>query len=307
MSIWEAFGMGRHKGFSREAGLLLDEAVELAGSMGCARADTGHLLLAMLQIDRGPAGRFLAGKNITEPAVRRQLAEDRTSPARQLDRKALAPDLRRAMDYALIGAQNAHLPRAEPEHLLCAMLEDDGCTAGLLLASMGVQLTRPCGSAASCPGSSSCRTAAGQRPCAAGSRASDKYCRDLTRRALDGNWTRCSAGMRSWTAWWRSCAAARRTTPVWWGSRAWARRPLPRAGPAHRQRTVCPVPAGRRLLALDMASLVAGTKYRGDFEERFKNLLEELVRDGTAILVVDEFHTIVGPVRRRVPLMPPAS
>ena len=68
MSIWEAFGMGRHKGFSREAGLLLDEAVELAGSMGCARADTGHLLLAMLQTDRGPAGRFLAGKNITEPA-----------------------------------------------------------------------------------------------------------------------------------------------------------------------------------------------------------------------------------------------
>ena len=42
---------------------------------------------------------------------------------------------------------------------------------------------------------------------------------------------------------------------------------------------------GRRLLALDMASLVAGTKYRGDFEERFKNLLEELVRDGTAILL----------------------
>ena len=51
---------------------------------------------------------------------------------------------------------------------------------------------------------------------------------------------------------------------------------------------------GRRLLALDMASLVAGTKYRGDFEERLKNLLEELVRDGTAILFIDEFHTIVG-------------
>ena len=51
---------------------------------------------------------------------------------------------------------------------------------------------------------------------------------------------------------------------------------------------------GRRLLALDMASLVAGTKYRGDFEERFKTLLEELVRDGSAILFVDEFHTIVG-------------
>ena len=51
---------------------------------------------------------------------------------------------------------------------------------------------------------------------------------------------------------------------------------------------------GRRLLALDMASLVAGTKYRGDFEERLKSLLEELVRDGGVILFVDEFHTIVG-------------
>ena len=75
MSIWEAFGMGRYKGFSREAGLLLDEAVELAGGFGCKKADTGHLLLAMLQTDRGAAGRFLAGKNITELAVR-------TAPAR---------------------------------------------------------------------------------------------------------------------------------------------------------------------------------------------------------------------------------
>ncbi len=66
-----------------------------------------------------------------------------------------------------------------------------------------------------------------------------------------------------------------------------------RACPAHCQ-NVPRMLQGRRLLALDMASLVAGTKYRGDFEERFKNLLEELVRDGSAILFVDEFHTIVG-------------
>ena len=186
MGIWEAFGMGRYKGFSRDAGLLLDEAVELAGGFGCSKADTGHLLLAMLQIDHGAAGRFLAGKNITELAVRRQLAEERAGPAQHLDRRAMAPDLRRAMDYALIGAQNAHQPRAEPEHLLCAMLEDTDCAAGVLLASMGVQLTEAV---------RECRQLSGQfilpsQPRAAamprGSRASDKYCRDLTRRAADG-------------------------------------------------------------------------------------------------------------------------
>ena len=65
-------------------------------------------------------------------------------------------------------------------------------------------------------------------------------------------------------------------------------------GAAHCTGTGAPALQGRRLLALDLASLVAGTKYRGDFEERFKNLLEELVRDGTAILFVDELHTVVG-------------
>ncbi len=295
MSIWEAFGMGRHKGFSREAGLLLDEAVELAGSMGCARADTGHLLLAMLQTDRGPAGRFLAGKNITEPAVRRQLAEGRTSPARQLDRKALAPDLRRAMDYALIGAQNAHLPKAEPEHLLCAMLEDTDCAAGVLLASMGVQLAEAV---------RECRQLSGQfilpgTPRASamprGSRASDKYCRDLTRRAVDGELDPVFCREKELDRMVEILCRRQKNNPCLVGEPGVGKTALAE-GLAQRiaDKQVPRMLQGRRLLALDMASLVAGTKYRGDFEERFKNLLEELVRDGSAILFVDEFHTIVG-------------
>ena len=135
MSIWEKLGFGGYKGFSHESDQLLRSAVELAGNLGCEKADTGHLLLAILQQDHGAAARFLEGKQIREPEVRRQLAESRRAPALHLDRYALAPDLKRTMDYAIIGAQNAHLNRAEPEHLLCAMLEDDGCTAGILLAS----------------------------------------------------------------------------------------------------------------------------------------------------------------------------
>ena len=186
MSIWEKMGFGGYKGFSRESDHLLRSAVELAGDLGCEKADTGHLLLAILQQDHGAAARFLANKQIREPDVRRQLAERRCGPALHLDRNAFAPDLRRTMDYAIIGAQNAHLNRAEPEHLLCAMLEDDGCTAGLLLASMGLPLTEAV---------RECRQLSGQfilspqprvaASVARGSRASDKYCRDLTRKAAD--------------------------------------------------------------------------------------------------------------------------
>ena len=295
MSIWEAFGMGRYKGFSREAGLLLDEAVELAGGFGCKKADTGHLLLAMLQIDHGTAGRFLAGKNITELAVRRQLAEERSGPAQHLDRHAMAPDLRRAMDYALIGAQNAHQSRAEPEHLLCAMLEDTDCAAGVLLASMGVQLTEAV---------RECRQLSGQfilpsQPRASamprGSRASDKYCRDLTRRAADGELDPVFCREKELDRMVEILCRRQKNNPCLVGEPGVGKTALAE-GLAQRiaAHEVPRMLQGRRLLALDMASLVAGTKYRGDFEERFKNLLEELVRDGSAILFVDEFHTIVG-------------
>ncbi len=299
MSIWEAFGKGRYKGFSREAGLLLDEAVELAGGLGCKKADTGHLLLAMLQTDSGPAGRFLAGKNISELAVRRQLSAQRPGPAQHLDRRALAPDLKRAMDYALIGAQNARLPKAEPEHLLCAMLEDADCAAGALLASMGVPLTEAV---------RECRQLSGQfilpfsqpqgRGTSAiprGSRASDKYCRDLTRRALDGELDPVFCRDAELDRMVEILCRRQKNNPCLVGEPGVGKTALAE-GLAQRiaEKRVPRLLQGRRLLALDMASLVAGTKYRGDFEERFKNLLEELVRDGSAILFVDEFHTIVG-------------
>ena len=294
MGIWENLGMGGYRGFSRPAARLLQQAVQLAGDLGCEQADTSHLLLAMLR-QQGAAAQFLTRKNITEPEVRRQLAQQRSGPAQRLDRQSMAPDLRRTMDYALIGAQNAHVSRAEPEHLLCAMLEDTDCAAGVLLASMGVQLAEAV---------RECRQLSGQfilpgTPRASamprGSRASDKYCRDLTRRAVDGELDPVFCRDAELDRMVEILCRRQKNNPCLVGEPGVGKTALAE-GLAQRiaSRNVPRMLQGRRLLALDMASLVAGTKYRGDFEERFKNLLEELVRDGTAILFVDEFHTIVG-------------
>ena len=295
MGIWENLGMGGYRGFSRPAARLLQQAVLLAGDLGCEHADTSHLLLAMLQ-QQGAAAQFLTRKNITEPEVRRQLAQQRSGPAQRLDRQSMAPDLRRTMDYALIGAQNAHVSRAEPEHLLCAMLEDDGCAAGLLLAEMGLSLTEAV---------RECRQLSGQFVLPAqprvsasiprGSRASDKYCRDLTRRAAEGELDPVFCREAELDRMVEILCRRQKNDPCLIGEPGVGKTALAEglalriaAGQVPRALQ------GRRLLALDMASLVAGTKYRGDFEERLKNLLEELVRDGTAILFIDEFHTIVG-------------
>ena len=300
MGFWEHFsehfGAGWGKGFSPAAGRVLEGAVELAGNLGCDKADTGHLLLAILQRDAGAAGRYLEGKNIREPEVRRQVAEGRQGAPRRLRRQDLAPELRRAMDYALIDAHNARQSQAEPEHLLCAMLEDGGCTAGVLLASMGVQLSDAV---------RECRQMSGQltlpiQPRAAsmaprGSRASDKYCRDLTRRAAEGQLDPVFCRDKELDRMIEIPCRRQKNNPCLVGEPGVGKTALAE-GLAQRI-AAGQVPRalkGRRLLALDMASLVAGTKYRGDFEERLKNLLEELVRDGGVILFVDEFHTIVG-------------
>ena len=296
MGLFDGFSNNRYRGFSREAGRLLDEAVQLAGGLGCDRADTSHLLLAMMQQSSGPAARFLTGKKISEQAVRRQLAQERCGPSHRLDRSAMAPELKRAMDYALIGAQNAHLTRAEPEHLLCAMLEDDGCAAGLMLSAMGMQLNEAV---------RECRQMSGQlilplQPRAStsaprGSRASDKYCRDLTRRAAEGQLDPVFCREAELDRMVEILCRRQKNNPCLVGEPGVGKTALAE-GLAQRiaQGQVPRALQGRRLLALDLASLVAGTKYRGDFEERFKNLLEELMRDGTAILFVDELHTVVG-------------
>ena len=128
-----------------------------------------------------------------------------------------------------------------------------------------------------------------------GSRASDKYCRDLTRRAVDGELDPVFCRDAELDRMVEILCRRQKNNPCLVGEPGVGKTALAE-GLAQRiaSRNVPRMLQGRRLLALDMASLVAGTKYRGDFEERFKTLLEELVRDGSAILFVDEFHTIVG-------------
>ena len=161
-------------------------ALTLAGREGCPAADTGHLLLAMLETDAGPAAEFLRGKRVTGSALRECTARRSCGAApMRLGRRDLAPESRKALEFAQLGAQAARAPRAENEHLLCAMLEDCGCTASVWLAELGVEVPQA---------ARECRQLSGQLVLPAqprmsasrSSRPSEKYGRDLTRLAQEG-------------------------------------------------------------------------------------------------------------------------
>ena len=160
-------------------------ALVLAGQQGCSQADTGHLLLALVQTAQGTAADFLRRKRVTSTALAEHNAAHAAGRPRRLHSRDLAPELSKAMEFAVLGAHAASAARAENEHLLCAILEDSSCTASRWLAALGIELPQA---------ARECRQLSGQlvlpaQPRMAASRTgrpSDKYGRDLTRLAQEG-------------------------------------------------------------------------------------------------------------------------
>ena len=282
------------KGFSRTAARTVRTALVLAGRQGCCQADTGHLLLALVQTARGSAADFLRRKRVTTTALANCSAARAEGTPRRLHRCDLAPELRKAMEFAVLGAHAASAARAENEHLLCAMLEDSTCTASRWMLSLGVELPQA---------ARECRQLSGQlvlpaQPRMAASRTgrpSEKYGRDLTRLAQEGRLDPVLCRDSELERMVEILCRRQKNNPCLLGEPGVGKSALAEAlAQRIASGQITPALRGKRVLSLDMASMVAGTKYRGDFEERFKNLLEELYRDRTTILFIDEIHIIAG-------------
>ena len=288
------FWVYSYKGFSRTAARTVRTALVLAGRQGCCQADTGHLLLALVQTARGSAADFLRRKRVTTTALAECSATRAASAPRRLHRCDLAPELRKAMEFAVLGAHAASAARAENEHLLCAMLEDSTCTASRWMLSLGVELPQA---------ARECRQLSGQlvlpaQPRMAASRTgrpSEKYGRDLTRLAQEGRLDPVLCRDSELERMVEILCRRQKNNPCLLGEPGVGKSALAEAlAQRIASGQITPALRGKRVLSLDMASMVAGTKYRGDFEERFKNLLEELYRDRSTILFIDEIHIIAG-------------
>ena len=290
----QMFWVYSYKGFSRTAARTVRTALVLAGRQGCCQADTGHLLLALVQTARGSAADFLRRKRVTTTALANCSAARAEGAPRRLHRCDLAPELRKAMEFAVLGAHAASAARAENEHLLCAMLEDSTCTASRWMLSLGVELPQA---------ARECRQLSGQlvlpaQPRMAASRTgrpSEKYGRDLTRLAQEGRLDPVLCRDSELERMVEILCRRQKNNPCLLGEPGVGKSALAEAlAQRIASGQITSALRGKRVLSLDMASMVAGTKYRGDFEERFKNLLEELYRDRSTILFIDEIHIIAG-------------
>ena len=282
-------------GFSERSNRVLTAAIRRAGKLGHTYVGTEHFLLALLSEDSGSAAAFLTEKQIYGYRVQKLLdtsvgsgSETNVSPA------DFTSNLGKSIDFAAIEARAIQSAEIEPEHVLSAVLENQNATATAFLRTLGLEpalALRECqrltGKVAIFPPTQkSARTAC---------KTAEKYTRDFTRLAAENAFDPVLGREEETTRLIEILARRQKHNPCLIGEPGVGKTAVVE-GLAQRLITG-EVPsglAGKRLLALDLTALIAGTKYRGDFEERFKNVLEDIVRVGDVILFIDEIHSIVG-------------
>ena len=290
--------------FTPRAENALRLAQETAGELGHGYVGCEHLLLGLLREDSGVACRVLTEAGVTEKALRELTVQ---TVGRGLSGSApsqgLTPRARSAVELAVAEAMRFASPYIGTEHLLLGLLRDGGNMAVRLLAASGADPKRLYGAvvrrmnevpraAAKEGGRAMGREGEGRRAAAKGLA---EFTRDLTAMARMGRLDPVIGREKEIGRALQILSRRTKNNPVLIGEPGVGKTAVAE-GIAQRI-ALSDVPdelMDKRLLSLDLSAMVAGTKYRGEFEERVKALLEEVRRDGNVILFIDELHTIVG-------------
>lgn len=277
--------------FSQQTQSVLHRAYTLAKQLGHSYVGTEHLLLSVLSHTQLAAADVLWRCGWEAGTVQSLLlAETGRGSARLPMVQGLSPHLRSALRQARKEAAMLRATQIAPEHLLLALTREENCTASAILRQGGADLN--------CVFSdtlSAARRAAPPTP--------DR--REMTTRLLElycDNMAEKTARMEPVIGREDEIASViqvlcrkNKNNPALIGEPGVGKTAIVE-GLAQRIASGC-VPEQlrcKRLLSLNMASVLAGTKYRGEFEERIRDILAEIRRCGNIILFVDEMHTIVG-------------
>ncbi len=289
--------MYRFKRFTEKANTALNLGLAAAGEMGHTYIGTEHILLGLLREGTGVAAVVLAARGITVLGYTKAvLAAQSGGVYSTLTPADFTPRAKAAMELALSDAALAGQRYAGTEHLLAAILRDDTGVAVRLLIGMNgrpAELLADLSRAVSPPATA----AAGRSEAAKGSRTPtlEQYGRDLTRLARAGQLDPVVGREAELERVLEILCRRTKNNPCLIGEPGVGKTAV--AEYLAQRMAAGEVPdmlRGKRLLTLDLTGMVAGTKYRGDFEERVKNAIAEVNKAGDILLFVDELHNLIG-------------
>ena len=281
--------------FSPIAETALRLAQSAAGELGHSYVGTEHLLLGLIREEEGMAHRMLIGAGVTEEALCGAIRRSGGGALPGLDPvQGLTPRARRVVELAVEDAQRWGERFVSTEHLLSGILREGNNMAVRTLRTVGADPRQLLTLLQQKEG----RSPARERPLAreeAGSKTLRECSRDLTAEARGGRLDPVIGRDAEIRHMIRILCRRTKNNPCLLGEPGVGKTAL--AEGLARSIVAGEVPEellDQRVLSLDIAGMVAGTKYRGEFEERIRKVLDEVKRAGNIILFLDELHTVVG-------------
>jgi ATP-dependent Clp protease ATP-binding subunit ClpB len=281
--------------FTQKAQEAVIEAQSLASSRNHSQIEAGHLLLALLQQSDGIVPQVVQKLEVNPREVALALEGELNKKPKirgTVAQVGMSRQLGQVLDAAEKAAQRMHDEYASTEHLLLALTGPHGGDAARLLSAYGVTEDAVLRALTSVRGS---QRVTSQHP-EATYQALEKYGRDMTQLAREGKLDPVIGRDEEIRRVMRILNRRTKNNPVLVGDAGVGKTAIAE-GLAQRIARG-DVPEGlkkKRIVELDMGALIAGAKYRGEFEERLKAVLNEVTEAaGQVILFIDELHTVVG-------------
>ena len=266
---------------------------------------TEHLLLALAIEREGIAIKIFEQFSITSDDIQEEIERmigygtmDDMGPA---DYLPYSPKARQVLALAGQEAQQLNALKIGTEHLLLALISDDGILSSRILMSLDVlprqirKVTLRRLGVSDIQARQRLGRQPGQRARRSETPTLDKLARDMTQMARDGKLDPVIGRDNELRRVEQILSRRTKNNPVLIGEPGVGKTAI--AEELARRMASNEVPedlAQKRLMMLDMGSLVAGTKYRGEFEDRLKKVIDEIQKDGHVILFIDELHTLIG-------------
>src|SRR4030081_2120094 len=261
-----------------------------ASQFGSPYIETEHLLLGLLREDKALANRFLRSHAAID-SIRKQI-EAHTTIREKVSTSVdlpLSHECKRVLAYGAEEAERLNHKHIGTEHLLLGLLREEKCFAAEILHERGLRLSTIREELAR----TSQEKAAPQRQ--RESSLLSEFSRDLTQAAMDTQLDPLVGREGEVDRVIQILCRRTKNNPVLIGEPGVGKTAIVE-GLAQRisDGDVPPFLADKRILSLDLSLIVAGTKYRGQFEERLKTIMKELMESQNAIVFIDELHTLVG-------------
>jgi len=281
--------------FTERAQKVLALAQEEAVRLGHNNVGTEHILLGLVREGEGIAAKALKALNLNPEKIQKEV-ETLIGRGSDIDQPPhYTPRAKKVIELSMDEARKIGHSYVGTEHILLGLIREGEGVAARVLNNLGVSLNKARQQVLQLLGSSESSSTQQGRGSGANTPTLDSLARDLTAQARDGGLDPVIGRSKEIERVIEVLSRRTKNNPVLIGEPGVGKTAIAE-GLAQQiiNNEVPEILRDKRVMTLDMGTVVAGTKYRGEFEDRLKKVMDEIRQAGNIILFIDELHTLIG-------------